>query len=1073
MVITADHESVARWRDDLIPHVVDRLARKRPDAEYAEWVTGSGVVAVTYAQLANIVNGLAWWIVEQLGGSGTYGADAEVLAYIGPNDVRYSALVLASIKAGYVLFVTSPRNSPAAHRGLFSHLGCRTLLASDPIPPAGRLILDAVEPARHLSVPSVEKLLAKQYPPYVLDKTFQDIRKSPFVVMHTSGTTGLPKPIIWTHDTCAQVLNSKSRQTDDGTVSVEGSLQNGKRVIVTLPPFHGALLAQLVVGAIPYGNVVVAPVAAAIPTAQAVVDALKQAPADVAILVPSVVAELAQNPDLLDYCATHLETIMYIGGDLPQSVGDLVAAKVYLRCLWGATETGIVPQLLQPQLLPSEPSGRSLWRYVQFHSCVGAVFDEVTDGVYELVVRRDNALNDTQPCFTVPGLDGLGAYRTKDLFEPHPDIPDIWAWRARADDIIVFLNGEKTNPISMEHHIMASNAEVSGALVIGAQRFQAALLIEPASERPLTTAEQAALLERVWPSVEDANRSAPAHARIEKSFILVLSSDRRLIRSGKGTFMRGPSISQYAEEIERLYTNSGVTLEDDDAIPGMALQAMSLEDATRLIRHHVCEVTKWASLDDSDSFFDRGMDSLQGLQLMRALRNAFRRHDFALSTIYQNPTVSELASAFITQNGDDHDERKVMGALLDTYRGLIQQIAVPKSPSVPRSRATGPINVILTGSTGTTTRHVLRALLDHDGVGQIFCVNRGEDGGRAIQYKGFADVGLTTTKLDTRVTFIKADLQQPSLGLDDATYESLRAQVGLIIHAAWPVNFNLALAAFRPQLVGVVNLIALAAAASSKFVFVSSVAAVGGQTSAPPPPEEVLDSFDVPSPFGYGRAKFIAELLADTAARHFKGLVPVTILRIGQVAGPVRRPGLWNPSEWFPSMVLSSLHLGQVPESLGLFDSIDFVPSDILADVILDLVTTTTENAPDAATVFNIRNPHLVPWNELLSAITDTIVSADRPPLQVVPPATWLATLRASASAGGSDDIANKNPAAKLIEFFDGLWAPGLGLDASQTTSHRMVIKRALAASPSLRELRSVQLGWMEKWVKEWIAAQS
>lgn len=56
---------------------------------------------------------------------------------------------------------------------------------------------------------------------------------------------------------------------------------------------QGALLAQLVVGAIPFGNVVIAPVAAAIPTAQGVVDALKQSPADVAVLVPSVVAELA------------------------------------------------------------------------------------------------------------------------------------------------------------------------------------------------------------------------------------------------------------------------------------------------------------------------------------------------------------------------------------------------------------------------------------------------------------------------------------------------------------------------------------------------------------------------------------------------------------------------------------------------------------------------------------------------------------------------------------------------------------------------------------------------------------
>lgn len=96
-----------------------------------------------------------------------------------------------------------------------------------------------------------------------------------------------------------------------------------------------------------------------------------------------------QNPDLLDYCAAHLEAILYIGGDLPQDVGDRVAAKVYLRCQWGATEPGIVPQLLPPELHPSTPTDRSLWRYVRFHPCVGAVFDPVTEGSYELVIRRE------------------------------------------------------------------------------------------------------------------------------------------------------------------------------------------------------------------------------------------------------------------------------------------------------------------------------------------------------------------------------------------------------------------------------------------------------------------------------------------------------------------------------------------------------------------------------------------------------------------------------------------------------------------------------------------------------------
>lgn len=101
--MTNDHEQVARWQDDLLPHMVDRLAHERPDIEYAEWVTGSNVVAINYAQLANIVNGLAWWLVKQLGGPGPHGPNPDVLTYVGPNDVRYSALALAAVKAGYVV----------------------------------------------------------------------------------------------------------------------------------------------------------------------------------------------------------------------------------------------------------------------------------------------------------------------------------------------------------------------------------------------------------------------------------------------------------------------------------------------------------------------------------------------------------------------------------------------------------------------------------------------------------------------------------------------------------------------------------------------------------------------------------------------------------------------------------------------------------------------------------------------------------------------------------------------------------------------------------------------------------
>jgi acyl-coenzyme A synthetase/AMP-(fatty) acid ligase len=104
--MATEHEKSAQWQNDLLPHVVDRLARERPDAVYGAWVTDSSVVAITYAQLSSIVNSLAWWLVEQLGGPGDYGLQPEVLTYVGPNDVRYSALVLAAAKTGYVVRVS-------------------------------------------------------------------------------------------------------------------------------------------------------------------------------------------------------------------------------------------------------------------------------------------------------------------------------------------------------------------------------------------------------------------------------------------------------------------------------------------------------------------------------------------------------------------------------------------------------------------------------------------------------------------------------------------------------------------------------------------------------------------------------------------------------------------------------------------------------------------------------------------------------------------------------------------------------------------------------------------------------
>jgi hypothetical protein len=45
---------------------------------------------------------LAWWIEENVG-KPTVGDGRETMVYIGPNDLRYGILVLASIVTGYTV----------------------------------------------------------------------------------------------------------------------------------------------------------------------------------------------------------------------------------------------------------------------------------------------------------------------------------------------------------------------------------------------------------------------------------------------------------------------------------------------------------------------------------------------------------------------------------------------------------------------------------------------------------------------------------------------------------------------------------------------------------------------------------------------------------------------------------------------------------------------------------------------------------------------------------------------------------------------------------------------------------
>ncbi|KAJ5929819.1 acetyl-CoA synthetase-like protein [Penicillium verhagenii] len=1013
----------------LLPNLVDHYAKTKPEAVYAEYPVNplsydDGYRPITYKAFANAINGLAHWLTNELGpGHG------EMLAYLGPNDLRYPALVLGAVKAGYCMFLTSPRNSIAAHQSLLDKLKCTTLLASNPRLPFVAAILDAI-PLTVIDVPDVEDLLATEYPVFEYSKSYPKDASDRLLVLHTSGSTGIPKPIIWTHDSAVKHMHMQKLEVPIGH---EGQDRKGfgKRMYLTLPPFHAAGIGHFLIVTMPVGATLIIPTSGGLPTATALVAARKQTHFDYAIVVPSIIKELAHDPEALDYCSSHLEYLIYSGGDLPQMIGDTVASKLPLMNGYGASELGILSVTHSPIRDPLKD-----WRYLQFHPELGVEYRHVSGEEHEVVLVRTPERQCHQFPFTI--FPDRQEYRTNDLMVPHPTKAGLWRPSSRLDDVIVFLNGEKTNPVSMEQHIVAANSEVTGCLVVGAQRFQASLLVELEGQT-LSTSERAAMIEKLWPSIEEANIPAPAHARISKSHILFTSSEKPMLRAAKGTVQRASTLVLYALELDNLYADADKLAQlDASSSPGPG-GVDDVAQVTSYIRDSILAITGWSAdkLSDKENWFNLGLDSLQAITATRVLKQGLNVPTLTPNVIYLHPTVVGLTQALrnLHKECQETTEAKIQGFVEERnqlLKGLIEGIKPPKaqrSEALPDSQT-----VILTG----------RA--------------------RERQQERLTSFGLDFVLDEARVTFWKSDLSKTEFGLQPEQFEELQQTATTIIHNAWTVDFNLSLASFKPNLTSVLNLINFSGQAtySPQMFFISSMSSVMGlRTDNGLTPEEIIET-ELPAPNGYANSKYISEhLLAHAAQQGFN----LSFARVGQVAGSIRAQGLWNKSEWFPSLVISSFHLKALPETLGeVIDRVDWMPIDLLAEILVDLSLLKSSGL----SVYHPMNLHPLSWKKDIRSVVEEALAAQGKTVEVIPSQEWILRVRRDLECTRQDKNKElqiqlaKNPAAKLIDFFEVV--------GNQTETDNSLDTRVTArVSEKLREVDAVKPEWIQKWVNEWV----
>lgn len=777
-------------------------------------------------------------------------------------------------------------------------------------------------------------------------------------------------------------------------------------------------------------------------SAEAAVSMIKSTRVTAALLPPSTVNDIGKSPHFLDTLGA-LKYVLVGGGAISKAAGDAIINKTTLVNLFGTTELGVLQTLEVDQ---------KDWAYICPSPNAGVEFRHVYRDEYEMVVVRDERLKGLQPTFEIfPDLQEFG---THDLFLKHPSKQDHWLYQGRSDDVIIFLNGEKTNPILMEG-LVQNHPDVRSALVIGQNRFEAALMVEPSQPSKLSTRGRAELVESLWPVVEEANRKSPAYARVSKSHILFTGPEKPMSRSSKNTVQRKSTVENYSAEIDALYSDAE-TMNDRNA--PVKIDPFSIQQSVHQI---VAFTMGLKDLEVDDDLFSRGMDSLQVIQTARYLKSGLREAgmkagNLGPSTVYTNPTIARLATAVeyyeqtIQETRDFAEKVRIdsMKAMLEKYSNVSH-----------RARQARLDTVVLTGSTGALGSYLLEAFVKCETVSKIYCLNRSADSEQRQAFSS-ASRGLTSQWSPERVAFLTSNFSKDDLGLSPETFSEIRDHATVIVHNAWQVDFNLSLASYEHgHIKGVRNLIDLSATSThrAKIFFISSIAGVMAwrKHHAGPVPEEIIEDFTVPEPMGYAESKHISEQLLALASAEFK--IPVSICRVGQVAGPVHgSQGMWNKQEWIPSLILSSTHLGVIPESLGILEDIDWIPIDLLSSIISSLAIRPS-SPNNLVSVYHTVNPSVTTWTALLPHMQAELGRG----IKVVPFAAWIKRLRASSMSSADAQDFNVNPALKLLDFYEGL----LG---SESTRPRLETVKTESECTLLTEVGPVTGDWMKKWIRQW-----
>ncbi|KAL5361508.1 hypothetical protein BJX96DRAFT_185315 [Aspergillus floccosus] len=941
--------------------------------------------------------------------------------------------LLALMSLGVPVAVLSARLSPTAVQHLMSSIRAQSVIAS---PRLKGTIEEAIAPNNNST--EIEVRMYTQRPfeddlenSQTLGVAATTDHESHFIsendrnvlILHSSGTTGLPKPIYQPH----RYLLNFSECHELGPVDALGT------VLSALPLFHGfGLVAPcLAMGA---GKPFMLPPSNTIPTGSLIIELTQSFSPTALMTVPHILEEITKLPPEQGVSPLRpLEFVLCGGGPLKISVAETLAAKsVSLLAHFGTTECG-------PLGVVFVPTPDYDWHYWKLRQDINYRLDEV----------EANSADENQYKLSVRPFGWDSVFEIQDiLISRGAEYKHHLRAVGRKDDLIVLANGEKLVPRVLETLLM-QDERVKSAVAFGEGKFEIGVIVESTNEITDEENFKAAL----WPIVLEAGAQMDSHAQVSSPSSIVLATPEKPIpRSDKGSILRRETYRVYEEEISRVYEILDRASEEATAIN---LQSDTLEeDLKNLIQREIGWKTPSSEWGHDSDLFDLGMNSLQSMRLHRLLLSSLpedSRERVGIDFVYRSPSVSKLVSSLrllaASENGHTHDPEIEIDELI-RLNTIIQEEAT----------------VLLTGSTGNLGSNLLAHLINLPTVKRVVCLNRrGSDTSRADIDLVQQQLGIAKSKgviiepeAAAKIEVMPCDPSADSFGLSPEAYTHLAAQITHILHNAWPMDFKRSLASFQSQFQYLNNLLRLAhdvrlrrPPIRPRFLFVSSIAVVGQYPRTHGTrfiPEGPSDKLSVTDDFGYGKAKYVCEEIIRAAADRYPEM-EFGIVRVGQMSGS-SRTGYWNPKEHIPTLIKFASMVGQLPD---IQQTLSWIPVDSAASVLGDILL-----GPSISGIYHLENPIRQAWHDILGIFASSLgVNTVNVPFD-----QWLCNVQGAVQEHGTED--------ERMEY--DMLSNFLEKDFQRMATGRVILdtSRSRAASRILREMGEISAGLVSKYVSEW-----